>query len=80
MKQLLIWIIISSLVAFIFSYRLLQVPLGLTADEGAFGLNAVLLSNTLRDENNRFLPFFVLSLNGTDWRQPVTQYYLAGFF
>lgn len=63
-----------------YSYRLLQVPSGLTADEGAFGYNAVLLSRTLHDENGRFMPFFVLSLNGSDWRQPVTQYYMTALF
>ena len=63
-----------------FSYRILNTPLGLTADEGAFAYNAVLLSQTGRDENNRLLPVFVLSLNGSDWRQPVTQYYMALFF
>lgn len=54
--------------------------MGLTVDEAAFGYNATLLSRTLHDENNRFLPFFVLSINGRDWRQPVTQYYLTAFF
>lgn len=54
--------------------------MGLTADETAFGYNAVLLSQTGHDENGRFLPFFVLSNNGTDWKQPITQYYLAFLF
>lgn len=67
-------------VAMFFSYRLLEVPTGLTSDEGAFGYNAVLLARTTRDQNGSFLPFFVLSINGKDWRQPVTQYYLALFF
>lgn len=44
-------------------------------DEAAFGYNASLISQTLRDENGRFLPVFVLSLDGRDWRQPVTQYF-----
>ena len=62
------------------SWGLLDVPRGLTADEAAFGLNATILSRTGRDENGRFLPVFVLSLGGRDWRQPVTQYYQAAFF
>lgn len=58
----------------LFSFRLLDVPRGITIDEAAFGYNAVLISETLRDENGRFLPVFVLSLQGRDWRQPVAQY------
>jgi 4-amino-4-deoxy-L-arabinose transferase-like glycosyltransferase len=80
----LFYILISSLaaiiLAFFYSYRILDVPTGLTSDEIAFGYNAVLLSRTLRDENNRLLPVFVLSNNGTDWKQPVTQYYLTILF
>lgn len=57
-----------------FSFRLLDVPKGITVDEAAFGYNASLISETLRDENGRFLPIFVLSLDGRDWRQPVMQY------
>lgn len=69
-----------ALVIIVFSYRLLEVPAGLTIDEAAFGYNAVLLSRTGHDQNGRFLPFFVLSIDGKDWRQPVTQYYMALFF
>lgn len=64
----------------ILSYKLLEVPRGLTVDEAAFGYNATLLANTLHDENGRFLPVFVLSDHGRDWRQPITQYYQAIFF
>ncbi len=67
-------------VGFFFSYRLLESPLGLTADEGGFGTNAVYLARTLKDENGTFLPVFALSLGGKEWRQPVTQYYQAVFF
>ena len=73
-------VLVFVLLCIFYSYRILQVPSGLTADEGAFAYNAVLLSRTLHDENGRFMPFFVLSLNGTDWRQPVTQYYLTALF
>lgn len=63
-----------------FSFRLLDVPRGLTLDEVAFGYNASLISETLRDENGRFLPIFVLSLQGRDWRQPVAQYMQVAMF
>ncbi len=67
-------------VGLFFSHRLLNTPLGLTADEAGFGTNAVYLARTLRDENGVFLPVFALSLGGKEWRQPVTQYYIAAFF
>jgi len=76
----LIFILISAIFLFLFSYKNLEVPKGLTSDETAFGYNAVLLSRTGRDQNNRLFPVFVLSLAGRDWRQPVTQYYLAALF
>lgn len=78
--SLFIYLLVAVSLGWFFSIRLLQTPLGLTADEGGFGINAVLLSKTGHDENGRFLPFFVLSLNGTDWRQPVTQYYMTLLF
>lgn len=67
-------------IAYFFSYRILKSPLGLTSDEGGFGTNAVYLARTLKDENGVFLPVFALSLGGKEWRQPVTQYYIAVFF
>ncbi|MBU0569446.1 glycosyltransferase family 39 protein [Patescibacteria group bacterium] len=80
MKKLFPYFLITIFCLIFFSYRLTQVPQGLTIDESAFGYNAVLLSETFHDENNRFLPAFVLSINGKDWRQPVTQYFMAGYF
>ena len=62
------------------SFRLLQTPGGLTVDEASFGYNGVLLSKTLHDENGKYLPLFVLSIAGHDWRQPITQYFITGFF
>lgn len=79
-KDILVLIIITIFSIFFFSYKLLEVPTGLYVDESAMGYNAVLLSQTGRDENGRFMPFFVLSDNGTDWKQPITQYYLAFLF
>jgi len=76
----LIAILFAVLVGLFFSYRILQTPPGITVDEAAFGYNAVLLEKTLHDENGRFLPFFVMSIDGADWRQPVSQYYIAAVF
>lgn len=78
--SIIICLMIAIILALFFSYKILDIPTGLTSDEIAFGHNAVLLSRTLHDENNRFLPIFVLSNNGTDWKQPVTQYYLTILF
>ena len=80
MKKFLPYFLIAIFCLVFFSYRLTQVPQGLTIDESAFGHNAILLSETLHDENNRFLPAFVLSINSKDWRQPVTQYFMTGYF
>lgn len=83
MKNLKNWLLVILALtglAWFFSYRILIAPLGLTADEGGFGVNAVYLSQTLRDENGIMLPVFALSLGGKEWRQPVTQYYMAAFF
>src|SRR3989339_1537486 len=78
MKLKFILMFIFSLI--IFSYRIGSVPAGLTIDEASFGYNAVLLSRTGHDENGRFLPVFILSINKTDWRQPITQYFITSFF
>lgn len=77
---LLLLVLASIVLYFFFSYKILEVPSGLTSDESAFGFNAALLSKTAHDENGRFMPVFVLSIHGSDWRQPVTQYYLTGLF
>lgn len=63
-----------------FSYRLTETPEGLTVDEASIGYNAVLLSQNLKDETGRFLPFFPLTINGADWKQPVTAYSTALVF
>ncbi|MDP2860722.1 MAG: glycosyltransferase family 39 protein [bacterium] len=79
-KKLLLTLIFAGFLAGFFSYKLIEIPSGLTVDEGAFGYNGVLLSRTGRDQNGRLMPVFVLSIQGKDWRQPVTQYFIAGFF
>ncbi|HEX8923663.1 MAG TPA: glycosyltransferase family 39 protein [Patescibacteria group bacterium] len=79
-KLIILGLVFVIAVIILFSHQLLETPMGLTVDETAFGYNAALLSRTGHDENNRFLPLFVLSINGQDWRQPLTQYYLALLF
>ena len=78
--SIIICLIIAVILAVFFSYKILDVPMGLTSDETAMGYNATLLSHTYHDENGRLFPFFVLSNDGKDWKQPVTQYYLALLF
>ncbi len=71
-------VIIASL--FIYSRQLLAIPPGLTIDEASLGTNALLLARTAHDETGRFLPVFTLTIHGSDWKQPSTQYYLALLF
>lgn len=61
----------------ILSFNLLQVPPGLNNDEAEIGYNSALITDTLKDANNRFLPIFVLSSEGIDWHQPITVYTTA---
>lgn len=79
-NKYLLLIIFEIFLFFILSYRLLEVPTGLTVDESAFGWNAALLSRSAHDQNGKFLPLFVSSINNSDWRQPWTQYYITLFF
>jgi hypothetical protein len=72
-------LIAALIIGFFFTYRITKTPPGLTIDEAAFGYNAVLLGKTGHDQNGRFMPVFVLSISGADWRQPVPQYYMAAF-
>lgn len=65
---------------FFFTFKLLSVPPGLETDEGSIAYNSVLISQNLRDENGRLLPFFILSCKGTDWKQPTLIYLSAIFF
>lgn len=67
----------------LFTFRLTQTSTGLTVDELAFAKNAKLIAETGKDENERFLPIFVLShagQDGEDWRQPYTQYLTVAVF
>lgn len=80
MKRIILLIAAALALFVFFTYKLTEIPSGVTVDESAFGYNAILLSKTLRDENHRFLPVFVLSIHGEDWRQPVTQYFATAMF
>lgn len=80
MAKIILAIIGLIFIGIFFSYRLTEVPPGLTVDEVAFGYNAALLSETLHDQNGRFLPVFVNAINGKEWLQPITQYFVAIFF
>ena len=63
-----------------FSFRLLSSPPGLTPDEASIGYNAALIAQSGRDETGRKFPFFVLTLKGSDWKQPVSIYSTAIIF
>jgi len=79
-KSLIFKILGLIFLTLLLSFRLTKTPPGLTIDEAAFGYNGVLLSESYHDENGEFLPFFVNSISGKDWRQPVTQYFIAFVF
>lgn len=74
-----LFIFFSSFV-FLYSHKLTQVPPGINIDESSIGYNASLIAKSLRDENNRFLPVFFLTLGGRDWKQPVRIYSTALIF
>lgn len=65
---------------FCFTFKLLSLPPGLETDEGSISYNSVLISQNLRDQNKRFLPFFILSSDRIDWKQPVLIYSSALLF
>ena len=77
LKEALLVFFSILLIFLIFSYRLTKVPPGINIDESSFGYNASLLAKNLRDENNRFLPVFILTLSGKDWKPPVRMYLTA---
>ncbi|HOZ81237.1 MAG TPA: hypothetical protein PK370_03395, partial [Candidatus Woesebacteria bacterium] len=65
---------------FLFIFRILTVPPGIETDEGSIAYNASLISKNFRDQNQRFLPFFILSSDKLDWKQPVLIYLSALYF
>lgn len=80
MKKIIIFILVTLGLLVFFSYKLTQIPAGINGDEAAVGYNAILISRTLRDQNGRKLPIFVLTQGGTDWKQPITQYFSVIIF
>lgn len=64
----------------LFSYKLISVPPGINTDESSIGYNASLIARSLIDENGRFLPVFILTIGGKDWKQPITIYTTALLF
>lgn len=79
-KKLLLLILFCILILFLFTYKITDVPPGINGDEASIGYNAILISQTLRDENHRLLPVFFLTMNGKDWKQPITIYSTAILF
>lgn len=74
-KKFFILTVFFFLLIFIFlNFKLTEVPNGINGDEASIGYNAILISNTFRDENHRLLPLFILTLNQKDWKQPITLY------
>jgi 4-amino-4-deoxy-L-arabinose transferase-like glycosyltransferase len=74
-------IFVCILIGFIFfTYKITSIPPGLETDEGSIAYNSALISQNLRDQNNRFLPIFILSTGKTDWKQPVLIYFTAFLF
>lgn len=65
---------------FLLTFKLLSNPPSLETDEGSIAYNSALISKNLRDQNNRFLPFFILSSDRIDWKQPVLIYLTAFIF
>lgn len=79
-KSLVVYLLALILIGVFFSYKLLETPPGLTADEASLGYNGVLLAETLHDQNGRLLPFFILGNEGQDWHQPISQYFITTVF
>ena len=83
MKDLKYWLILAFCLIFfwfLLTYRLTDVPPGINGDEASLGLNALLLSQDLRDETKRFLPIFISVHDGKDWKPPVSMYTTVIFF
>ncbi len=72
--------IIIVFATFLFTFKLTSVPPGIETDEGSISYNAALISKNLRDQNNRFMPAFILSSDHMDWKQPVLIYLSAFIF
>ena len=75
-----LWLVFLVAFFLLFTCKLTQVPPGINFDEASIGYNASLISKTLHDENDRFLPVFILTLDGKDWKQPSNVYFAALIF
>ncbi len=80
LKEFNLPILFFLLFLLIFTYKITSLPPGLETDEGSIAYNSALISQTLRDQNDRFLPFFILSSDKIDWKQPVLIYLNALYF
>jgi hypothetical protein len=80
MKKVVFYLFLFLGIFLLLSYKLLEVPPGLDADESSIGYNAILISENLKDENNHFHPVFILTMDGKDWKQPITIYSTAFLF
>ncbi len=79
-RRVITCLLVAVFLVSLYSYKLLEVPTGLTSDEAAFGYDSVLIANTARDENGRFLPVFIRHSDTADYHQPVTQYLIVALF
>lgn len=80
MLKYLFLLLCSLAVFFLFSYRLTEVPPGINGDEAAIGINAVMISKTGYDSEDRFMPLFTKTKNNPDWKHPFTIYSSALVF
>lgn len=75
-----LFLVLVSIFAFlILTYKITEVPPGINGDEVGIAHNAALMSKSLTDENNNFLPLFVYAKT-SDWKQPVTVYATSAVF
>lgn len=74
--------LITLILAFylLLGYKITDVPPGINNDEASIGYNAALVAKDGKDENGRFLPLFILTLDKSDWKQPVTFYATVAAF
>ncbi|WKZ26006.1 MAG: glycosyltransferase family 39 protein [bacterium] len=79
MKNIFIVTLFCFLAFLLFSFRITEVPPGINGDEVGIAHNAALMSKSLTDENNNFLPLFIFAKT-SDWKQPVTVYTTAAIF
>jgi 4-amino-4-deoxy-L-arabinose transferase-like glycosyltransferase len=86
MKKIINWKLIFLLfflvlfAVFLFTFKLLSNPPSLETDEASIAYNSALISQNFRDQNNRFLPVFILASDKTDWKQPILIYLTATSF